>query len=113
MAEKFKPVNVIKQIHNATAKKFSAEEKIRIVLEGLRGEVPITELCRKESISAATYYKWSKDFLDAGKNGLTLQTKRNATSEEVIRLKSENEDLKKALADAMLDLMRYKKSFGL
>ena len=52
-------------------------------------------------------------FLDAGKNGLTLQTKRNATSEEVLRLKSENEDLKKALADAMLDLMRYKKSFGL
>jgi len=113
MAEKSKPVNVVKQIRNATAKKFSAEEKIRIVLEGLRGEVPITELCRKEGISAATYYKWSKDFLDAGKNGLTLQTKRNATSEEVMRLKSENEDLKKALAEAMLDLMRYKKSFGL
>lgn len=113
MTEKSKPVNVIKQIRNATAKKFSAEEKIRIVLEGLRGEVPITELCRKEGISAATYYKWSKDFLDAGKNGLTLQTKRNATSEEVMRLKSENEDLKKALAEAMLDLMRYKKSFGL
>ena len=113
MTEKSKPVNVIKQIRNATAKKFSAEEKIRIVLEGLRGEVPITELCRKEGISAATYYKWSKDFLDAGKNGLTLQTKRNATSEEVMRLKSENEDLKKALAEAMLDVMRYKKSFGL
>jgi len=113
MTEKSKPVNVVKQIRNATAKKFSAEEKIRIVLEGLRGEVPITELCRKEGISAATYYKWSKDFLDAGKNGLTLQTKRNATSEEVMRLKSENEDLKKALAEAMLDLMRYKKSFGL
>ena len=73
----------------------------------------ITELCRKEGISAATYYKWSKDFLDAGKNGLTLQTKRDATSDEVLRLKSENEDLKKVLADAMLDLMRYKKSFGL
>jgi transposase len=113
MTEKSKPVNVVKQIRNATARKFSAEEKIRIVLEGLRGEVPITELCRKEGISAATYYKWSKDFLDAGKNGLTLQTKRNATSEEVMRLKSENEDLKKALAEAMLDLMRYKKSFGL
>ena len=75
--------------------------------------MPITELCRKEGISAATYYKWSKDFLDAGKNGLTLQTKRNATSDEVLRLKSENEDLKKALAEAMLDVMRYKKSFGL
>ncbi|MHC4844453.1 MAG: transposase [Planctomycetota bacterium] len=113
MARKSKPINVVKQIRKSTARKFSAEDKIRIVLEGLRGELPITELCRKEGISAATYYKWSKDFLDGGKNGLTLQTKRNATSEEVIRLKSENEDLKKALADAMLDLMRYKKSFGL
>ena len=112
MAGKSKPVNVVKQIRKATTRKFSAEEKIRIVLEGLRGEVPITELCRKEGISAATYYKWSKDFLNAGKNGLTLETKRNATSEEVMRLKSENEDLKKALAEAMLDLMRYKKSFG-
>ena len=105
--------DVVKQIRKATAKKFSAEDKIRIVLEGLRGEIAISELCRKEGISAATYYKWSKGFLDAGKNGLTLQTKRNATSDEVLRLKSENDDLKKALADAMLDLMRYKKSFGL
>ena len=113
MAKKQNPVNVVKQIRKATAKKFSAEDKIRIVLEGLRGEITISELCRKVGISAATYYKWSKDFLDAGKNGLTLQTKRNATSDEVLRLKSENEDLKKALADAMLDLMRYKKSFGL
>ena len=113
MAEKSNPVNLVKHIRKATARKFSAEEKIRVVLEGLRGKVPITELCRKEGISAATYYKWSKDFLGAGKNGLTLETKRNATSEEVMRLKSENEDLKKALAEAMLDLMRYKKSFGL
>ena len=113
MAKKSNPVNVVKQIRKATAKKFSAEDKIRIVLEGLRGEIAISELCRKEGISAATYYKWSKGFLDAGKNGLTLQTKRNATSDEVLRLKSENDDLKKALADAMLDLMRHKKSFGL
>jgi transposase len=113
MAEKRKPINVVRQIRKATAKKFSAEDKIRIVLEGLRGESPITELCRKEGISAATYYKWSKDFLDAGKNGLTLATKRNATSDEVLRLKAENEDLKKALAEAMLEAMRYKKSFGL
>ena len=113
MAKKSNPVNVVKQIRKATAKKFSAEDKIRIVLEGLRGEIAISELCRKAGISAATYYKWSKGFLDAGKNGLTLQTKRNATSDEVLRLKSENDDLKKALADAMLDLMRYKKSFGL
>ncbi len=107
------PKNVIKQIRKATKKKFYAEEKIRIVLEGLRGEIPISELCRKEGISAATYYKWSKDFLEAGKNGLTLQTKRNATSDEVRNLKAENEDLKKALAESMLKLMRYKKSLGL
>ena len=113
MAERTNPVNVVKQIRKATAKKFSAEDKIRIVLEGLRAEIPITELCRREGISAATYYKWSRDFLDAGKNGLTLQTKRNATSDDVLRLKSENEDLKKALADAMLELIRYKKSLGL
>ena len=113
MAGKRKPVNIVKQIRKATAKRFSAEDKIRIVLEGLRGEIAISQLCRKKGISAATYYKWSKDFLDAGKNGLTLTTKRNATSDEVLRLKSENEDLKKALADAMLNLMRYKKSFGL
>jgi len=107
------PKNIIKQIRKATKKKVYAEEKIRIVLEGLRGEIPISELCRKEGISAATYYKWSKDFLDAGKNGLTLQTKRNATSDEVRNLKAENEDLKKALAESMLKLMRYKKSLGL
>lgn len=107
------PKNVIKQIRKATKKKFYADEKIRIVLEGLRGEIPVSELCRKEGISAATYYKWSKDFLDAGKNGLTLQTKRNATSDEVKNLKAENEDLKKALAESMLKLMRYKKSLGL
>ena len=113
MVEKRKPVNIVKQIRKATAKRFSAEDKIRIVLEGMRGEITISELCRKEGLSAATYYKWSKDFLDAGKNGLTIATKRNATSDEVLRLKSENEDLKRALADAMLNLMRYKKSFGL
>lgn len=107
------PKDVIRQIRKATRKKFSAEDKIRIVLEGLRAEISISELCRKEGISAATYYKWSKDFLDAGKNGLTLQTKRNATSDEVRQLKAENEELKKALAESMLKLMRYKKSFGL
>ena len=113
MAKKESVEKTIHNIRRKTRKKYSAEDKIRIVLEGLRGDIAISELCRKEGISAATYYKWSKGFLDAGKNGLTLQTKRNATSDEVLRLKSENDDLKKALADAMLDLMRYKKSFGL
>ena len=104
---------VVKKIRAATKKHFTSEEKIRIVLEGLRGQVPISEICRKEGISAATYYKWSKDFLDAGKNGLTLSTRRDATSDEVKKLKDENENLKKAVADLMLDLIRYKKSLGL
>jgi len=63
--------NVVQQIRRATRRRFSAEEKIRIVLEGLRGVIPVTELCRREGISSALYYRWSKAFLDAGKNGLT------------------------------------------
>ena len=113
MAGTSKPINVVKQIRKATARKFSAEEKIRVVLEGLRGEVPITELCRKEGISAATYYKWSKDFLDAGKNGLTRDTQRDATANEVRSLKEENATLKKALAESVLETMKYKKSLGM
>ena len=104
---------VVRRIRAATKKHFTSEEKIRIVLEGLRGQVPISELCRREGISAATYYKWSKDFLDAGKNGLTLSTKRDATGDEVRQLREENDSLKKAVADLMLDVIRYKKSLGL
>ena len=69
----------LREIKKATRKYFSAEKKIQVVLEGLRGEITISEICRREGISSVTYYKWSKDFLDAGKNGLTLETKRNAT----------------------------------
>jgi transposase len=104
---------VVRRIRAATKKHFTSEEKIRIVLEGLRGEIPISDLCRREGVSAATYYKWSKDFLDAGKNGLTLSTKRDATTDEVRKLKDENDSLKKAVADLMLEVIRYKKSFGL
>jgi transposase len=110
MAESDKAV---RRIRAATKKHFTSEEKIRIVLEGLRGEIPISDLCRREGVSAATYYKWSKDFLDAGKNGLTLSTKRDATTDEVRKLKDENDSLKKAVADLMLEVIRYKKSFGL
>ncbi len=105
--------DVIKQIRKATRRKFSAEEKIRIVLEGLRGETPISEICRREGIAASVYYKWSKSFLEAGKNGLTRAILRDATSDEVKRLKAENEDLKKALAESMLDVIKYKKSLGM
>jgi len=105
--------DVVKQIRGATRRTFTAEDKIRIVLEGLRGEIPITELCRKEKIAPNVYYKWSKAFLEAGKNGLTLDTRRQSTTDEVRRLKEESEALKKALAETMLDLMRYKKSLGM
>jgi transposase len=105
--------DVIKQIRKATRRRFGAEEKIRIVLEGLRGEIPISDLCRREGTYASVYYKWSKIFLEAGKNGLTKATLRDASTEEVKRLKAENEDLKKALAESMLDVIKYKKSLGM
>ena len=105
--------NLVKEIRRATRRKFSAEEKIRIVLEGLRGEVPVTDLCRREGIAPTMYYRWSKDFLDAGKNGLTRDTRRDATTDEVKRLKEENETLKRALAESVLDVQRYKKSLGM
>ena len=108
-----KSKNVVAQIRKATRRRFGAEEKIRIVLEGLRGEIPISDLCRREGIYASVYYKWSKTFLEAGKNGLTKETLRDASTEEVKRLKTENEDLKKALAESMLDVIKYKKSLGM
>jgi len=103
----------IKEIKRATKKRFTAEQKIQIVLEGLRGEVSVSEICRRESIANVTYYKWSKDFLDAGKNGLTLETKRGATTEEVKALKSENADLRRAVSEQILDNIRLKKSLGI
>ena len=105
--------NIVSQIKQATRRKFFAEDKIRIVLEGLRGQISITELCRKEGIAAAMYYKWSKAFLESGKNGLTLDTKRDATTDEVRYLKEENQDLKKAVAELHLEVQRYKKSLGM
>lgn len=105
--------DVVKQIRKATRRTFSAEDKIRIVLEGLRGEVPVTELCRRHSIPSSIYYRWSKAFLDAGKNGLTRDTQRDASTDEVRRLKEENASLKTAVAEAILENQRLKKSLGL
>jgi len=105
--------NVVREIRKATRRKFTAEQKIQIVVEGLRGEIPVTELCRREGISPAVYYKWSKAFLEAGKNGLTKDTRRDATTDEVKRLKEENRDLKQSLAEAILEAQRVKKSLGL
>ena len=108
-----KPKDIVKQIRKATRRKFSADEKVRIVLEGLRGETPISEICRREGIAASVYYKWSRAFLEAGKNGLTKAIIRDATSEEVRGLKMENNDLKKAVAEMVLEIQRYKKSLGM
>ena len=108
-----KQKDVIKEIRTATRRRFTPDEKIRIVLEGLRGDIPVSEICRKEGIAASVYYKWSKDFLEAGKNGLTRSTMRDATSDEVKHLKNENIDLKRAVADLTLDLVKYKKSLGM
>ena len=104
---------MVAKIRQATRRKYTAEEKIRIVLEGLRGEIPISELCRREGIAPTMYYRWSKAFLDAGKNGLTRDTQRDATTEEVRALKDENATLKKALAESVLETMKYKKSLGM
>ena len=108
-----KPKDVIKKIRKYTRRKFTPEEKIRIVLEGLRGDVPITDICRREGIASAVYYKWSKEFLEAGKNGLTRASVRNATTDEVKELKNQNGDLRRAVADLTLELMKYKKSLGM
>jgi transposase len=105
--------NVIREIRRATRRKFSAEEKIRIVVEGLRGEISVSALCRREGIAPTMYYRWSKAFLEAGKNGLTRDIRRDATAQEVKQLKEENEALKEALAEAILDAQKYKKSLGM
>jgi transposase len=100
----------VRDIRRATRRKFSAEEKIRIVLEGLRGEETIAELCRKEGINQNLYYRWSKDFLEAGKKRLAGDAVREATSDEVKGLRAEARQLKEALAEVTLENRLLKKS---
>jgi transposase len=100
----------VKEIRRHTRKKYSAEEKIRIVIDGLRGESSIAELCRREGINANLYYKWSKDFLEAGKGRLMGNTKREATTGEVHQIKNENMDLKQLVAELSLEVRMLKKS---
>jgi transposase len=100
----------VRDIRRATRRKFSAEEKIRIVLEGLRGEETIAELCRKEGINQNLYYRWSKDFLEAGKKRLAGDAVREATSDEVKDLRAEARQLKEALAEVTLENRLLKKS---
>jgi len=108
--EKVSAEQVVRDIRRQTRRKYNAEEKIRIVLEGLRGEESIAELCRREGIHANLYYKWSKEFLEAGKARLTGDTKREATSSEVDGLRQENEQLKQVVAELVLRNRVLKKS---
>src|ERR671912_1117643 len=101
---------VVKDIRRATRRQFSAEDKIRIVLEGLRGEESIAELCRREGIAASMYYGWSKEFLEAGKKRLAGDTVRAATSDEVKELRREASALKEVVADLTLENRLLKKS---
>jgi transposase len=101
---------VVQDIRRATRKHYSAEEKIRIVLEGLRGEDSIAELCRRAGIAQNLYYRWSKDFLEAGKKRLAGDTARAATSDEVIGLRREATALKEVVADLTLENRLLKKS---
>jgi transposase len=101
---------VVRDIRRATRKHHSAEEKIRIVLEGLRGEHSIAEICRREGLAESLYYSWSKEFLEAGKRRLAGDTARSATSGEVKNLKREAQDLKEVVAEQALELRLLKKS---
>ena len=101
---------VIKDIRRATRRHFSAEDKIRIVLEGLRGEDSIAELCRREGIASSQYYGWSKEFLEAGKRRLAGDTARAATPSEVKELRHETQALKEVVADLTLENRLLKKS---
>src|SRR6188474_3263246 len=104
------PEQIVKDIRRATRKHHSAEEKIRVVLEGLRGEYSIAELCRREGIAESLYYSWSKEFLEAGKRRLAGDTARAATSSEVKDLRQEAQELKEVVAEQALELRLLKKS---
>jgi transposase len=101
---------LVKDIRRATRKHYSAEDKIRIVLDGLRGEQSIAELCRREAIAESLYYSWSKEFLEAGKRRLAGDTARAATSDEVKDLRRESSALKEVVAEQALELRLLKKS---
>ena len=106
------PEAVVREIQRRTKKRYSTEEKIRIVLEGLKGETSIAEISRREGINPNVYYKWSKDFLEAGKKRLQGDMVREATSSEVTELKKENDQLKVLVAELSLRNRWMKKSLS-
>ena len=110
MGKKASAEETVRTIRRKTRRQYNAEEKIRIVLEGLRGEESIAALCRREGIAQSLYYKWSKEFLEAGKSRLTGDTKRQASSGEVDDLRAENDQLKQLVAELALKNRVLKKS---
>ena len=104
--------SIVREIKRNTHRKFTAEEKIRIVLQGLKGEDSIAEICRREGIAPSLYYKWSKGFLEAGKRQLNGDTKREATSDDVSELRQENDQLKQLVAELSLSNRILKKSLS-
>jgi transposase len=106
------PESVVREIKRKTRRKFSSEEKIRIILEGLKGEESIATICRREGIAPTLYYKWSKAFLEAGKRRLQGDTVREASSNEVTDLRKENEQLKQLVAEVSLKNRVLKKSLS-
>lgn len=101
---------LIRQVRQYTRRKYTAEDKIRIVLEGFRKELPVSDLCRREGLSSAIYYKWLKDFMEAGKARLRSDNLREASKDEVLQVKRENEHLKGVLGEMTLKLHLFKKS---
>ncbi len=100
----------IRSVRRSTRRKYTPEEKIRIVVEGFRREETVSDLCRREGINPANYYSWTKEFMEAGKERLARNTVRDATRHEIEQLKRENGDLKEIVADLLLETHRLKKT---
>ena len=112
MAKKKSASSLISELKRKTRRTYNSEEKIRIIIEGIRGETTIAELCRKEGISQGIYYKWSKDFMDAGKRRLTGDTMREANTSEVKDLKDVSSSLKELVAELSLENRMLKKNLS-
>jgi len=100
----------MRSVRRATRRRYTPEEKIRIVLEGFRREATVSDLCRREGINPANYYSWTKEFMEAGKERLSRNTVRDATRHEIEQLKRENGDLKEIVAELLLETHRLKKT---
>ena len=100
----------IRQVRTKTRRKYAPEDKVRIVLEGFRREITVSDLCRREGIKPGVFYAWTKRFMEAGKERLTRDTIRDATRQEIEHLKRENNDLKQLVADLSLEVHRIKKT---